>query len=119
MGASTASGTILVEVAGIGVVCKYPITCVVFNAVLWVRGKIVKELVDSVSGGLGDRGLLVSDGAESDERFVFDCTFVPKEVSNNALDVFYSGRVEWRAQIGYSRLMGLGTIVDGVILVWG
>ena len=56
MGASTAAGTSIVKVSDIIVVYKNHIACIVGDAIVWVRGDIVKELVYSISGGLGGRG---------------------------------------------------------------
>ena len=56
VGASTAAGTSIVKVSDIIVVYKNHIACIVGDAIVWVRGDIVKELVYSISGGLGGRG---------------------------------------------------------------
>ena len=116
MGASMVAGVILVEVAGTGVACKYHIACTIGNAIVWVRGNIFKELMGSVSGGLGGRGLLGADGAESDK---INRASIPQEDAGDTLDAFDAGHVEWRAQIGRSRLLGLGAVGDGRILVQG
>ena len=97
MGARTAAGTSPVEVSGIGVACKDHIACTVGDAAVWVRGNIVKKLVDSVSGGLGGRGLLGANVAESDEKFVVDRASIPQEGANDALDVIDDVRIKWRA----------------------
>ena len=61
MGASTAAGTILIEVSGIVLACKDHIAPTVGEYVVWVHINIVKELVVSFSVGLGGRGLFVAD----------------------------------------------------------
>ena len=88
MGASTAAGTSLVELSSIRVACKDHIARTVGDAVVWVRGHIFNELVENISSGLSGRGLLGSDGTESDEKFVVDCTSVPQEGAADALDTF-------------------------------
>ena len=75
--------------------------------------------MDSVSGGLGGRRLLGADGAGSDKKFVFNCVSVPQEGAINTLDAFDAVRVEWRARIGGYRLLGIGAVGDGGILVRG
>ena len=67
--------------------------------------------------GLGGCGLLVYDGNESNKKFIVNCASVPQEGTNNTMDAFDASRVEWRAQIGRSRLLGLGAVGNGVILV--
>ena len=44
--------------------------------------------MDSSSGGLGGRRLLGSNGSESYEKFVVDCTSILQEGSNDTLDAF-------------------------------
>ena len=112
-----AAGTILIEVAGIGVACKDHISHTVCDAIFGIRGNIVYELVESVCSGLGGCVLLVYDGTESNKKFIVDCVSVPQEGTNNTMDAFDASRVEWRAQIGLSRLLGLGAVGDGRILV--
>ena len=94
MGARTAAGTSLVEVSGIGVDCKDHISRTVGDSAVGVRGEIVKELVDSVSDGLGGRGFLGASRAESNDNLVVVCASVPQEVTNDNLDVFDAFRVE-------------------------
>ena len=113
MGARTAAGTSLVEVAVIGVACKDYVTRMVGDATIWVRGNIVEELVDSVRSGLGGRGLLGSNGAESKEKLVVDRASVPQEGVNDTSDVFNAVHVEWRERIKRCGLLGIGTIGDG------
>ena len=115
--ASMAADTSIVEVSGIGVFCKDHVTRTVGDAIVWVCGNIVEELVDSVSGGLSGRSLLGANDAESNEKFVVDHESVPKEVANDTLDAFYAIRIEWRARIGCCRLLGLGAIGDGGMIV--
>ena len=119
MGASTAAGTIIVEVSGIGVAYMDHIALTVGDSVVWVRGNIVEELVDSISGGLGGCGLLGAYGAESDEKFVVNSAYVIQEGGEDNLDAFDADSVKWRARIGRCRLMGLGAVGDGGILVRG
>ena len=58
-----------------------------------------------------------ANGTESDEKFVVNYVSVPQEGANNTLDAFDAVRVEWRAQIGIYRLLGIGTVGDGGMLV--
>ena len=95
MGASTAAGTSLAEVVSIGLSCKYHVNFTIGDAIVWVRGNIVKGLVDSVSGVIGSRALLVSHGAESDKNFVVDHVSVPQKGADGALDAFNSVGVKW------------------------
>ena len=78
MGDSTAKGTSLVGVAGIRVACREHISHMVGDVVVWVRGNIVDELVDSVRSGLGGCSLLRSGGAESVKKFFVDHASVPQ-----------------------------------------
>ena len=119
MGTRTDAGKILVEVAVIGVAYKDHIARTVGDAVVWVCGNILDELVDSVSGGLGGRGLLGANGADTNKKFIANCASVPQKGSNNNLDTFDAGHFKWRVRIRRSRLLGLGTIGDGGILVRG
>ena len=78
MGASMAAGTILVEVASIGVACKDHGNCTVCDSIDWVRDNKVEGLMDRVSSGLGGSGLLGANGAESNNQFVVDHTSIPQ-----------------------------------------
>ena len=119
MSTRTAAGTSFLKVAVIGVACKDHISHTVVDAVVKVRVNIVDELVDSVSSGLSGRGLLGADGYESDDKFVVNRTSVPQEGANNNMYAFYVGCVKWRSKIGRSRLMGLGAVGDGGMLLRG
>ena len=122
MGASTAAGTIIVEVSGIGVAYMDHIALTVGDSVVWVRGNIVEELVDSISGGLGDldgHDLFGADSTESNKKFISDCASVPQEGANNTLDAFDAGQIKWSERIVRSRLLGIGAVGDEGILVWG
>ena len=70
VGSGTAAATSLVELAGIGVACKDHICCTVGDAVVWLCGNIVEELVDSVSGDLSGHGLLGANGSEIDKTLL-------------------------------------------------
>ena len=119
MGDSTASATSTIEVVGIRVDCQDHITRTVGDAVIWVWGNIVEELVESISGGLGSRGLLGANGADSDKKFIFNRASVPKESTKNTLDMFNTAHVECRARIRCSSFLGLGVVGDGGMLVRG
>ena len=98
-------------------VCKDHVACTEGDAIVWLRGKIVEELVDSTSGGLGGHGLLGANGTESDKKFVVDRASVPQEGTDDTLDAFDAVCVKWRACIGRCRLLGLGAVGDGGMLV--
>ena len=88
VGFRTAAGMSLVEVVGIRVACKDHFTRTVGDYIVWVRGNIVEELVDIISGGLCGHGLLRADGAENDKKFVVDRASITQEDSENTLDEF-------------------------------
>ena len=75
--------------------------------------------MDIISGGLSGRGLLGADGAESNENFVAERASIPQYGDNNTMDMFDPVRVKWRARIGRSRLLVIGAVGDGGMLVWG
>ena len=110
MGFRTAAGMSLVEVAGIRVDCKDHVTRTVGDSIFWVRGNIVEELVDIISGGLCGHELLGANGAESDKKFVVDRASIPQEDAKNTLDAFNAVCVKWRARIRGCRFLGLGTV---------
>ena len=64
MRAGTAAGARLLEVSCIGVAGKNHGTRAVGDAIVCVCGNIVEELVYGVGGGIGGRGLLVTNGTE-------------------------------------------------------
>ena len=99
MGAITAAGTSLVEVAGIGVACKNHVTRTICDAIVWECGNIVNKLVDSVSGGLGGSRFLGENGAEGNKKFVVEHTYVSQEGANDTLDAFDAVRVKWVKRI--------------------
>ena len=74
------------------------------DAIVWVRGNIVEELVDIGNGGLSRHGLLGANVAESNKKFVVD-----------RVSIFCTHQVE--ICIGSCRLLGLGAVGNGVILV--
>ena len=73
----------------------------------------------SASGGLGGCGLLGDNGAERDEKFIFNRASIPQEGASNTLDAFDTGCVEGRALIGCRRLLGLGAVGHGGIVMQG
>ena len=122
VGAIKAAGTSLVEVANIREACKDHISCTVYDAVIGVRCNTTEELVDSISGGLGDldgHDLFGADSTESNKKFISDCASVPQEGANNTLDAFDAGQIKWSERIVRSRLLGIGAVGDEGILVWG
>ena len=58
-----------------------------------------------------------ANGTESDGKFVVDRAPIPQEGGVDTLDKFYAVCVKWRARIGRYRLLGLGVVGDGLMLV--
>ena len=108
----------LIEVCSIILDCKDHVACTIGDAIVWIRGNIFEDLVDSVSIGFGGRGFLGANDAESNKKFAVDRASVPQEGAKNTLDALDAVRVEWRELIGICKLMGLGAVEDGGMLVW-
>ena len=66
-----AVGKSLIEVADIRLACKEHVACMVGDDIIWVRGNIVEEVVDIISGGLCYRVLLEANDADNDKKFFF------------------------------------------------
>ena len=65
MGSCSAASFAYIEVGCIGVGCQDHVAGLVEDAIVWIRGAVIKKMVDSCVGGIGGRGLLDANFAES------------------------------------------------------
>ena len=119
MGASAAAGFGFIEETGVGVASKQHVAGAVSDAVVGVGGDVVEELVNGRAGGFSGGSLLGAYGAEGDEELIVDGAAVPEEGANNALDTFDASVIEWGAGVWWGRMLDLGPILDGGVLVRG
>jgi hypothetical protein len=72
--------------AGIGVSAENHVAGAICDAILWVCGQVVEELVHGNIGGFSGCGLLGAQGAEGGKEFVVDSACVVEESANDALN---------------------------------
>ena len=87
------------------------------NAIVWIGGYIVKELVDGERGGFSGGGLFGADGVYSNQELVVDSAAVEEQSANDALDASYAGFVERRTGVGLGSKLRLGAVRDGHVFV--
>jgi hypothetical protein len=84
---STAALGFIVK-AGIGMSAENHVAGAICGAVIWVRGQVVKELVQGNIGGFSGYGSLGTQGAKGGKEFIVDTTCVVEESANYALNSF-------------------------------
>ena len=87
------------------------------NAIVWIGGYIVEELVDGERGGFGGGGLFGADGVYSNQELVVDSAAVEEQSANDALDASYASFVERRTGVGLGSKLRLGAVRDGHVFV--
>ncbi len=93
---STAALYFVVKV-GVGVSAENHVAGAICDALFWVRGQVVKELVCGNIGGFGGCGLLGAQGAEGGKEFVVNSACIVEESANDALNSFAAFCGERRA----------------------
>ncbi len=74
--------------AGVGVSAENHVAGAICDAVVWVHGQVVEELVHGNIGGFSSCGLLGAQGAEGGKEFVVNSAWVVEESANDALNSF-------------------------------
>ena len=118
MGACSAASFAFIEVGGIRVSCQDHAAGSIGDAIIWIRGAVIKQMVDSSVSGFSGCGLLGANFAEGMEEFVVHCTCIVEEGTNNALDLLDAGFVEsWRG-IRFGSVLCCSSKRDSCGLVW-
>ena len=118
MRAGVAAGARLIEVYRVGVAGKNHVTSTVGYAIVQVCGNISEKLVHGMGTGLSGRGFLGTDCTEGEEDFFVDRAAVPQEGINDALYALDYRIVKRIDAIRIHRVLSLGAIIYGGILVW-
>ena len=89
----------------------------IYNAIVWVGGNIIKELVDGQTGGFSSSCLFDGNRAESNQELVIQSSSIKEKGTNSALDMFDPGIVERRTGVCFGRILDLGVVCDFGVLV--
>ena len=81
MSASSAARVAFIIETSIGMCSKHHVASSVPDAIMGIGGDVIKELMDGSRGGFSGSGLLTTDGAESNKKFVVDCMAILEEGS--------------------------------------
>ncbi len=98
--------------------CKDHGTSSVCDAIGWVGGHIVEELVGCFSCGLCGLGLLRADSTEGHQEFIIHSSRVVEQGADNALYAFDSRSIQKRAGIVVGHQLHFCTVDDFAMLVW-
>ena len=118
MGSCSAASFAYIEVGWIGVGCQDHVAGSVDDAIVWLCEAVIKKMVDSCVGGIGGRGLLDTNFAESVKEFVVHCTVTVEEGADNALDSLDACFIESWCRVCVSGVLYLCAICDMCGFVW-
>ena len=89
------------------------------DAIIWVGGNVVQQLVDCFGRVLGGLGLLGAECAEGSQEFVVNCPGIVEEGSNDTLDALDSFICERWAGVLIQEELSSCPIDDGVVSMGG
>ena len=117
MGSCPVARFVNVEVCCIGVSRQYHVAGSIGDAIVWVRGNIIKELVGGFISVFRGHRLLGSNVSKADEEFGVDGSGIVQQVTQNDFHTLDDFVVNFGAVVRVGCVLGLGAIVDFVMFV--